>query len=186
MSDLRSAFDTLSEYRKVPAAHGYPPNLQHLFAPIDQVHEAFVSLCKAAQLSLASAMYGWDDDEIDALFREKLEQEHVPVLVALERSQAAGVHSKKILARWNPDQIGNTLLIGKSSKSAISHDKLLVLDGQVTICGSTNLSESGESKQNNEAVIVWDAVFAAEARARIDVIASEMHAQMLKRGELTS
>lgn len=186
MSKLQEAFVGLSAYRRTPSAHGYPANLQHLFAPIDQVHEAFVSLCEAAQVSLASAMYGWDDDTIDALFRGKLEDEHIPVVLALDKSQAGGVHERKILQQWKPDLVGNSLVIGKSSKSAISHDKLIVIDGQVTICGSTNLSESGESKQNNEAVIVFDAVFAAETRARIDAIHNEMHGQMLKRGELTS
>src|SRR2546421_2910714 len=166
---LRAAWEGLDKFRAQPAAHGYPENVRHLFAPIDEVHQALVALCGAADLSLAAAMYGWDDDEIDALFRGKLDSE-IPVQLSLDKSQAGGVHEKAILAKWKADQIGNSVAIGKSSKGAISHDKMIVLDGQVTIAGSTNLSESGESKQNNEAVIVWDAVFAAEARARIDVI----------------
>ena len=185
-ASLHDVFAALGKYRQVPPAHGYPPGLQHLFAPVDQVHEALVALSNAAQVSIAAAMYGWDDEEIDALFRSKLEAERIPVTLALDRTQAGGKHEKQILTAWKPEQIGNSLVIGQSAKHAISHDKMIVLDGQVTVAGSTNLSESGESKQNNEAVIVWDAVFAAEARARIDVIASEMHAQMLKRGELTS
>ena len=174
---IREVWEGLDAYRAQPAAHGYPTNLHHLFAPIDKVHEALVALCGSASLSLAAAMYGWDDDEIDALFRAKLESK-IPVQLSLDKSQAGGVHEKTILAKWQPDQIGNSVAIGKSSKGAISHDKMIVIDGQVTIAGSTNLSESGESKQNNEAVIVWDAVFAAEARARIDVIHDEMLKQM--------
>lgn len=175
--DLRAAFEGLDAFRAVPAAHGYPENLRHLFAPIDKLHEALVALCTASRLSLAAAMYGWDDDEIDALFRSKLNSS-IPVQLSLDKSQAGGAHEKAILAAWQPDQIGNSVAIGKSSKGAISHDKMIVLDGLVTIAGSTNLSESGETKQNNEAVIVWDAVFAAEARARIDVIHDEMLKQM--------
>ncbi len=127
-------------------------------------------------------MYGWDDDQIDELFRSKLEST-IPVQLSLDKSQAGGVHEKTILSRWKPDQIGNSVAIGKSSKGAISHDKMIVIDGLITITGSTNLSESGESKQNNEAVIVWDAVFAAEARARIDVIHDEMLKQMAAKPE---
>lgn len=186
MSALGEVFNSLAQYRHTPQAQGYPPTLQHLFAPVDRVHEAFVALCGAARLSLDTAMFGWDDDEIDALFRSKLEDEHVPVTAALDRTEAAGKHTKKILTRWNPDMIGNALVIGTSSRSAYSHDKLIVIDGQVTICGSTNLSDSAQHKQNNEAVIVFDAVFAAETRAHIAVIHNEMHAQMLRRGELTS
>jgi phosphatidylserine/phosphatidylglycerophosphate/cardiolipin synthase-like enzyme len=174
---IREAFEGLDVFRAQPAAHGYPGILRHLFAPIDKVHEAFVSLCTSATLSIAAAMYGWDDDEIDALFRAKLASD-IPVSLSLDKSQAGGTHEKAILSEWKPEQIGNSVAIGKSSRGAISHDKMIVLDGQVTIAGSTNLSESGESKQNNEAVIVWDPVFAAEARARIDVIHDEMLMQM--------
>lgn len=182
---LREAFESLASFRATPPAHGYPLNLMHLFAPVDKVHEAMVSLCQAAQVSVAAAMYGWDDEEIDQLFRAKL-LGTIPVTLALDRTQAGGVHEKKILAKWAPDTVGNVLVIGQSAKHAISHDKLIVLDGQVTIGGSTNLSESGEAKQNNECSVVWDAVYAAEARARIDIIHDQMHGQMVRRGELTS
>jgi phosphatidylserine/phosphatidylglycerophosphate/cardiolipin synthase-like enzyme len=172
------AFVGLNQYRQTPAAHDYPSNIAHLFAPIDNVHLALVSLCSSAKLSLVAAMYGWDDGTIDALFRSKLESD-IPVQLSLDKSQAGGVHEKALLAKWKADQIGNSVAIGKSSKGAISHDKMVVIDGQLTIAGSTNFSASGEEKQNNEAVIVWDAVFAAEARARIDVIHDEMLKQML-------
>lgn len=175
---LRETWETLATYRRDPIAHGYPENLHHLFAPIDQVHAAFVALCTAATVSLAAGLYGWDDDEIDQLFREKLDDEKIPVTLALDKSQAGGVHERKILAKWRPEMIGNSLVIGHSSRGAISHDKMIVIDGLVTIAGSTNLSASGESKQNNEAVIVWDPVFSAEARARIDMIHNEMLTQM--------
>jgi phosphatidylserine/phosphatidylglycerophosphate/cardiolipin synthase-like enzyme len=175
---LREVWNGLAGYRRDPLAHGYPDNLHHLFAPIDQVHQALVALCDAAQLSLAAALYGWDDDEIDQLFRDKLLTDQIPVTLALDKTQAAGKHERQILARWKPEIIGNNIVIGRSSRGAISHDKMIVIDGQVTIAGSTNLSDSGESKQNNEAVIVWDPVFAAEARARIDTIHNEMLMQM--------
>jgi hypothetical protein len=167
---IREAFTDLDSFRAQPAAHGYPENLRHLFAPIDEVHKALVSLCGAASLSLAAALYGWDDDQIDELFRAKLESKTVVVQLSLDKSQAGGTHEKAILAKWKADQIGNSVAIGKSAKGAISHDKMVVIDGLVTIAGSTNFSESGEQKQDNECLIVWDAVFAAEARARIDVI----------------
>lgn len=179
MSTLREVWEGLGQYRRDPIPHGYPTNVQHLFAPIDQVHQALVALCAAVRVSLAAAMYGWDDDQIDALFRSKLTDDKIPVTLALDKTQAGGKHEKAILAQWQPELIGNVVVIGQSSKHAISHDKMIVLDGQVTVCGSTNLSDSGEAKQNNEAVIVWDPVFAAEARARIDCIADEMRSQMV-------
>lgn len=178
MTTLRDIWTHLPQYRRTPPADGYPENVQHLFAPVDQVHQAIVALTNAAAVSLAAAMYGWDDDEIDALFRAKLDDQHVPVTLSLDKSQSGGAHEKLILSRWRPEAIGNSIAIGHSSKGAISHDKMVIVDGQVTIAGSTNFSDSGETKQNNECLIIWDAVFAAEARARIDAIHDEMLMQM--------
>lgn len=183
LATLDQAWAELDEFRSTPRPVDYPERVRHLFAPVDQVHQALVSLCSAAALSLAGALYAWDDDEIDGLFREKLEDDRVPVTLALDATQAAGKHERQILARWRPDVIGNEIVIGRSSKHAISHDKMIVIDGQITVCGSTNLSTSGETRQNNECVIVNDAVFAAEARARIDLIHSEMRAQMQAKKE---
>ncbi len=162
------------------APMGYPQNINRLFAPIDNVHGAIVAFCNAARVSLSSAMYGWDDDEIDELFRNKLETEHIPVQLSLDKTQAAGVHERELLKRWSADQIGNSVAIGHSSKGAISHTKLIVIDGIITIQGSTNLSTSGEAKQNNECTFILDPVFAAETRARCDRIHDEMLMQMKK------
>lgn len=157
---------------------GYPGGIHRLFAPIDDVHGAIKAVCNSARMSLVAGMYGWDDDEIDALFREKLRNDKVTVQLSLDKSQAGGVHEREILKKWHHDEIGNSVAIGQSSKGAISHVKLIVVDGILTIQGSTNLSASGESKQNNECTFVLDPVFAAETRARLDQIHDEMLKQM--------
>ena len=156
---------------------GYPPNIRRLFAPDDDVHGALVAAAKSARVSLAVAMYGWDDDELDALFREAWQTEGLPVRIALDKSQSAGVHEREILAKWPTDAVGNEIVIGQSRKHAISHLKLLVIDGVLTVGGSTNWSLSGEQRQNNEAIFVFDAVYAAETRAKIDLCFSEMQRQ---------
>jgi phosphatidylserine/phosphatidylglycerophosphate/cardiolipin synthase-like enzyme len=156
---------------------GYPPNVRRLFAPDDDVHGALVAAVKSAKVSLACAMYGWDDDELDELFREAWQAENLPVRLALDKSQAAGVHERQILAKWPTDVIGNEIVIGQSRLHAISHLKLLVVDGVLTVGGSTNWSLSGEQKQNNEAIFLFDAVYAAETRAKIDLCFSEMQHQ---------
>lgn len=165
---------------------GYPQNIRRLFAPIDNVHGAIVAFCNACRVSLASAMYGWDDDEIDELFRNKLETDHIPVQLSLDKTQAAGVHERELLKKWSADQVGNSVAIGRSSKGAISHTKLIVIDGIITIQGSTNLSDSGESKQNNECTFILDPIFATETRARIDRIHDEMLMQMAKTTKTTA
>jgi hypothetical protein len=179
MSTLLEVWNDLSTYKATPFPPDYPTNAKHLFAPVDKVHEAFVALCECSDLSsLDASMYGWDDDLIDELFRKALLQEHIPVTLCLDSSQAAGVHEKVIVAKWPGAELGNDVVIGRSEKGAINHDKLIVINRVLTINGSTNLSEGGEGKQNNEATIVYDRAFAGEVVNRIDIIKGQMRAQM--------
>jgi phosphatidylserine/phosphatidylglycerophosphate/cardiolipin synthase-like enzyme len=179
VSTLLATWDGLSAYKATPFPPDYPSNTKHLFAPVDQVHEAFVALCSPSDLSsLDASMYGWDDSTIDELFRRALLQERLPVTLCLDSSQAAGVHEREIVAKWPGGELGNDVVIGRSAKGAINHDKLIVVNRLLTICGSTNLSEGGESRQNNEATIVYDRAFAGEVVNRIQIIKAQMRQQM--------
>jgi hypothetical protein len=179
MSTLLETWEELGQYKATPFPPDYPPNTKHLFAPVDQVQEAFVALCSPSDLSsLDASMYGWDDETVDELFRTALLTDHLPVTLCLDSSQAAGVHEREIVARWPAGELGNDVVIGRSAKGAINHDKVIIVNRVLTICGSTNLSEGGESKQNNEATIVYDRAFAGEMGNRIAIIHAQMKAQM--------
>jgi phosphatidylserine/phosphatidylglycerophosphate/cardiolipin synthase-like enzyme len=88
------------------------------------------------------------------------------------------VHSVLVglLAKWQNDLIGNSIAIGESTKGAISHMKIVIIDGVYTVRGSTNWSLAGEQKQDNELTIHNNAVIAAETRAELD----RNHDAMLK------
>lgn len=173
----------LDQFRKRPAPTGtdYPANVVRLFAPDDDTHAAMAYVVEHTQVSLGSAMYGWDDPEIQHLFAKVWVDERLPVLLALDSSQAGGVHEKALLAQLEavlpPDAFGSSLVFGQSRLHAISHLKLIRSD-DITIGGSTNLSAAGEAKQNNEAVFIKSASYALETQAKIELCASEMRAQM--------
>src|SRR2546423_1534470 len=116
----------------------------------------------------------------DDIIRAKLKSEHVYVQMSLDKSQAGGVHERDLLAQWDHDKFGNSIAIGSSSKSAISHLKICIIDGVYTIKGSTNWSLSGEQKQDNEMTISRNAVIAAETRALLDINHDWMLKQMAK------
>jgi phosphatidylserine/phosphatidylglycerophosphate/cardiolipin synthase-like enzyme len=100
--------------------------------------------------------------------------------MSLDRSQASGAHEKQILAKWSNDAFGNSIAIGTSSvHNAISHLKIVIVDGVYTVKGSTNWSLSGEQQQDNELTLSRNAVIAAETRAILDLNHDFMLKQMV-------
>jgi phosphatidylserine/phosphatidylglycerophosphate/cardiolipin synthase-like enzyme len=65
---------------------------------------------------------------------------------------------------------------GRSEKNAIMHLKTGVMDGLDCFSGSTNWSESGEDKQDNELSFTRHPMIAFRLRHKIDLI----HASMLQ------
>jgi phosphatidylserine/phosphatidylglycerophosphate/cardiolipin synthase-like enzyme len=125
-------------------------------------------------------MFGYDDDELNGIIQAKLADEKVYVQMSLDRSQASGAHEKQILAKWGNDAFGNSIAIGTSSvHNAISHLKIVIVDGVYTVKGSTNWSLSGEQQQDNELSLSRNAVIAAETRAILDLNHDFMLKQMV-------
>lgn len=175
MTDPLAALDKFRDPRR-PLIPGYPPNMRTLYSPVDDVHGALVYMFNLATSSLVIMDYGFDDDDLAMILQRKLIQEHLYVQLTLDKVQAAGVHEKKLLARMNYP--ASSIAIGQSEKHAIIHTKLAIIDGLYVITGSTNWSESGETKQSNAMVVIADAHVAAEARARADITHTSVLQQM--------
>jgi phosphatidylserine/phosphatidylglycerophosphate/cardiolipin synthase-like enzyme len=156
----------------------YPDDFRTFWAPRDDIHGMLVSLLRSAQRSIVLNMFGYDDEAFDDVIRHKLEDEGVYVQISLDSRQAAGKHEKAILEKWNNGAFGNSIAIGTSSRRAISHLKILIVDGIYTVRGSTNWSLSGETQQDNELTLSRDAVIAAETRAVLDLNHDWMLKQM--------
>lgn len=170
-------WDDLGRYKQAGRfLDGYPSDVRTFYSPVDDVHGVLAALLSSTQKSLVLNMYGYDDDELNDIILAKLADEHIYIQMSLDKSQAGGVHEKTLLAKWQHDLIGNSIAIGESTKGAISHMKIVIIDGVYTVRGSTNWSLAGEQKQDNELTIHNNAVIAAETRAELD----RNHDAMLK------
>lgn len=171
-------WDGLDVFKKSDGGFGPGWPVDHykrFWSPDDDVHGALVALASSATKTIDCAMYGWDDDDLDGLFRAAWENGRISVRLCLDKSQAGGTHEASLLAKWNGTGKGNPpFVIGESRDHAISHLKLLVVDGLYTVEGSTNWSKSGESQQNNECSIMRDPVVAADAIWKIALTHTEM------------
>jgi phosphatidylserine/phosphatidylglycerophosphate/cardiolipin synthase-like enzyme len=163
-------FADLAAFAAKPYPAGYPTD-DHvtLFAPEDNLHGALALLIDSAKTSISIAMYGWDDDALATAILRKLQDEHVYVQLVLDSSQAAGKHEKALLATVNFPT--NTVVIGRSEKNAIMHLKLGTIDGLDSFSGSTNWSDSGEGKQDNELTFTRHPLVAFQVRTKIDLVA---------------
>ena len=161
---------------------GYPDDFRTFWAPRDHVHELLVALLSAAHHSIVLNMFGYDDAELDQIIRSKLADPGFYVQMSLDRSQSlSSKNEAEILKEWSNDEFGNSIAIGTSAKrSAISHLKILIVDGIYTVRGSTNWSVSGETEQDNELTLSRNAVMAAETRTVLDLNHDWMLKQMAK------
>ncbi len=175
------SWDTLGQYKalgKFPDL--YPENIRTFYSPDDGpgIHAMLLALINSAAQSLVLNMYGFDDFELDAALIAKAQNPKIYVQMSLDSSQAAGKHEAALLATWQSDKIGTSIAIGQSIKHAISHLKVLIVDGMYMVSGSTNWSLSGEEAQDNELTLIRDPVRSHEARSILDRNHDFMLAQM--------
>jgi phosphatidylserine/phosphatidylglycerophosphate/cardiolipin synthase-like enzyme len=178
-------WDQLHRYRAgaIEWPTGYPDTHRTFFSPADGpgIHALLVDLVASARHSVVLNVFGYDDDAIDQAIHDKIADPNVYVQMSLDSSQAAGVHEKAILAGWGHDRIGSSIAIGRSVKHAISHLKVLIVDGLYVVSGSTNWSISGETLQDNELLLIRNAVVAAQYRSILDLNHDAMLKQMAAR-----
>lgn len=151
----------LAGYAATAFPHGWPDDEYVFFSPRDPgVHQAILDVVQSASHSILANHYGFDDDDISNAMLAKAADPEIAFMLNLDSSQAGGVHEKKLLAAWQ-QYVGTSVAVGRSIKHAISHLKVTVVDGLYVVSGSTNLSLSGEEKQDNELRVTRNPLLAA-------------------------
>lgn len=113
----------------------------------DDVHDALKYVLGGVKRSLYLNMFGYDDEELNDLVMALACNPSVTVLITLDKSQAGGVHEKRLLdadKEHNLADFNTHFAVGQSATHQISHTKGFVADGLVGCHGSTNWSDSGE------------------------------------------
>jgi hypothetical protein len=114
----------------------------------DDVHGVLKTILTDETMALKLSMFGYDDEELNDVIVKKLQDEMVKVQITLDKSQAGGVHERKILeanATLAGERWFNSVAIGQSETHQIVHTKGGVLVSQgLWFEGSTNWSASGE------------------------------------------
>jgi hypothetical protein len=120
----------------------------HLFyVGRDDVHDILKHVLSRVSVSLYLNMFGFDDDELNDILMAKALDPSITMLITLDKSQAGGVHEKKLLdsdVAKNPSAFNTHFVVGQSATHQISHTKGFVADGKAGGEGSTNWSSSGE------------------------------------------
>ncbi len=118
------------------------------FVGHDDCHSILLYLISRETLEFDWNQFGYDDEAINEAILSLIAKPSVIVQGTLDKSQAGGVHEKKILALdevRNPTGWSNSIAVGQSATHQISHTKGGVLVSQgIAYEGSTNWSSSGE------------------------------------------
>jgi phosphatidylserine/phosphatidylglycerophosphate/cardiolipin synthase-like enzyme len=169
----------LDKFAAAPFPAGYTPSQRTFYSPVDDVHGALKTVLSSATRSLIVALYGFDDDELASIIKEKLVAEHVYVQLTLDSSQAGGVHERALLS--TQAYPASSVAIGRSERGAIIHLKEVVVDGVIVVTGSTNWSQGGEHDQDNQLDVEINPLKAAVATARLGAIHSNVIQQMARK-----
>lgn len=174
-------FEKLGRFKQAGSfPHGYDRDYLTFYAPRDTgVHMVLLWTLLQARSSVAVNMYGFDDRQMASLLQHHAQNPHMVVTLTLDSSESKTGVEPELLELLAHDLKGNSIAIGRSEKHAISHDKLMVVDGLYLVTGSTNWSFGGENDQDNQLTLTRDPIACAEARAVIDLDHDAMLKQMV-------
>lgn len=142
------ALTDLAKFKTVgPLLGNSSADMLNMYVGRDDVHGSLKLALSRCRHSLALNMFGYDDDELNGIIMELVTDPAITVTITLDKSQAGGVHEKKLLDADRAHDLAafnSHFVIGQSATHDISHTKGGIIDGALAFNGSTNWSASGE------------------------------------------
>ncbi|MFH1520433.1 MAG: phospholipase D family protein, partial [Candidatus Micrarchaeota archaeon] len=127
------------------------PQITTVFSP-ENGHE-IIDLINSAEKSIEIQMYVFTSrDAVEALERAK--QRGVQIRIIIERDIISGQNSE-IYNELNSKNIQTRYA---SQTYALTHSKIIIVDGKTVLVGSHNLSNSALYKNREASVIIYDRV----------------------------
>ena len=137
------ALNDLSGFtREKSYASNASPDHHLFFVGRDDVHTVLKYILSRVSVSLYMNMFGYDDEELNRIIMSKAIDPNITCLITLDRSQAGGVHEKRLLDADRQQSLAsfNThFVIGESATHQISHTKGFVADGCVGEIGRAHV-----------------------------------------------
>lgn len=170
----------------------------------DDCHGVMLWMLQHEKLELDFNQYGYDDEELNQAIMTLLRDPNVVVQGTLDKSQAGGVHEKKLVEadEAQDPEFSNSFAIGQSATHQISHTKGGVCVGlNMAWEGSMNWSASGEGEgvslkpgvnsikgwkaQNNTLLVSTNPVMISRFRTQLAIEHRIAQAQQAKRPTTT-
>ncbi len=124
--------------------------IEALFAPEDQVADRVIELIRRARTSIHFLAFSFTSGEIAEGMLERA-ADGVPVFGILESTQArSNTGAQFDFLR----QGGAAVLLDANPRNM--HHKVILLDGEIVITGSYNFTNSAESKNDEDLLILWN------------------------------
>jgi phosphatidylserine/phosphatidylglycerophosphate/cardiolipin synthase-like enzyme len=171
----------LDQFKTAGFAIGYQTDTRRFYPPVDDVHPVLMALLGEVRTSYVASDYGFTDVDASRSIDGFLRDPNVYTQLTFDSSQAGGASEAALLKVLLNDAPGNSIAIGRSEKGEIIHRKMRIINGLWLLTGSTNLSLSGEQKQDNEFTVTYNAIACAEARHILDLSHTKALKDMAKR-----
>ena len=132
-----------------------------LFSPDDHPADRIVSAITAASSTIDVLAFSFTSDEIADALLDRM-RAGVRVRGVMDADQAAGMASKFTMLQ----DAGMDLRL--DGNPGLLHHKLMVIDGTTVITGSYNFSQSAETTNDENVIIIWSPDIAGAFEAEVD------------------